>query len=704
MSTKRILKNRNRTRSNGVMPASFDEEARTIDLCYSAGSRVDLYDYYEDLVVSDDAIDTSRMDAGVVNLIIEHDQVSKTVGRVIDHWIEDGKAMARVKLSASQDPEVAGVVDDLINGVRRGISVGYDIFEIETVEEGGNTVCTVKSWMPTELSVVNVPADALASVRSKKSRPQQRKGKAMAGKRAAAGVSARKKRTRATEEEEAVDVVDATATEVSETVDELEELEGALDEVADGEDAEMAHEDLVAAVESLTETVATLTEASEATEEVVAEGEEEEEATGERSRKAERSRITQILAMATRHKMPAKFATRHINSGTSLDEVRMQILEARAERSPGPINGTRASILRDEADTVRKHATRRILDKIKSADSGAEAGLFRRARMVDIAKASLKGTRGLSNMADREIIAHAVRAAAHPGMHSSADFSFTTAIGDALRMSIKEYRKNKVKTWEPLTSRITVPDFRDVYTLSAGSGMNLRPIPEGGEVEFTTMQTEMGKMSIGEYAIGFALTFQTLVNDQMGVIQRHVKDTGSMEYRFEKRLFWDALLGNPVLEDGQPAFDASFGNVMTAPLSVASYAEAVHRLSIQTDLDDEEMELEPFALIVNSADYAVAKSIFAPIQATKVEDYNVFAGVEPLIVVSNKMPVGSWMLASSPDEADSVATAYLEGYEGVELQEIVNPLVNGISFIARAYGGAKLTGRRGYVMSTGTGA
>ena len=56
--------------------------------------------------------------------------------------------------------------------MRGGISVGYDILDVEMDEEAGRIIQRVVRWMPTEISVVNVPADIRSSDRSKKATPK----------------------------------------------------------------------------------------------------------------------------------------------------------------------------------------------------------------------------------------------------------------------------------------------------------------------------------------------------------------------------------------------------------------------------------------------------------------------------------------------------------------------------------------------------
>lgn len=160
-----------------VAPATFNEAARTVDVVWTTGARVRRYDwwndrsYEEELVVSPEAIDMQRLNAGapVLNTHSSY-RLEDQIGVVERAWLQDGSGMATIRLSERDD--VAGIVADIKSGVIRNISVGYNVTTYEVTEArnrtdgGGVDLYRATSWQPAELSFVPIPADAQAGTRS----------------------------------------------------------------------------------------------------------------------------------------------------------------------------------------------------------------------------------------------------------------------------------------------------------------------------------------------------------------------------------------------------------------------------------------------------------------------------------------------------------------------------------------------------------
>ena len=86
-----------------IVPGSFNAERRTVDVTWTTGWRRRAYDwwndtlYEEELVVSDETVDMTRFDAGVVQVLDNH-RVYGGVGAILGiatrGWIEDGDGRA----------------------------------------------------------------------------------------------------------------------------------------------------------------------------------------------------------------------------------------------------------------------------------------------------------------------------------------------------------------------------------------------------------------------------------------------------------------------------------------------------------------------------------------------------------------------------------------------------------------------------------
>lgn len=125
-------------RAAELIPATFNESDNTIDVVWTTGGRVRRYDWYseimyeEELLVTPEAVDMARFDAGVVQVIDGHDLhsgVSAIIGIATRGSIENGQGSATLRLSVR--PEMAGIVADIRAGIIRSISFGYSVLKYE---------------------------------------------------------------------------------------------------------------------------------------------------------------------------------------------------------------------------------------------------------------------------------------------------------------------------------------------------------------------------------------------------------------------------------------------------------------------------------------------------------------------------------------------------------------------------------------------
>jgi phage head maturation protease len=159
------------TRAASFSPSSVDDSARTVELVWTTGAAVRRYDwhadaYYEEVLeVSPEAIRMDRLASGAPLLLDHYASTSQQVGVVESARIENGQGFATVRFSKRK--EVEGVWQDVKDGIIRSVSVGYKVhrYEKEKGDDGTRTYRAV-DWEPLEISLVPVPADAGAGVRS----------------------------------------------------------------------------------------------------------------------------------------------------------------------------------------------------------------------------------------------------------------------------------------------------------------------------------------------------------------------------------------------------------------------------------------------------------------------------------------------------------------------------------------------------------
>ncbi len=152
-------------RSITLERGAIDQDARTVTLGVSSEEPVYRASFGMDEVLdhSQGSINMDFMSSGRAPLLMDHDP-TRQVG-VIDEFVLDPtdrrtRAVARFGRSA----EATEAFNDVVDGIRTNISVGYMINETERASENGENFMRVTSWTPMESSLVSIPADQSALV------------------------------------------------------------------------------------------------------------------------------------------------------------------------------------------------------------------------------------------------------------------------------------------------------------------------------------------------------------------------------------------------------------------------------------------------------------------------------------------------------------------------------------------------------------
>lgn len=158
-------------------PETINVEERTVELVWSTGAQVKRAswsrgDYIEELSMAPGAVRMERLNKGAP-LLDAHDSFSlrSQIGVVQRAWLNGNEGRALVKFSRRDDVEP--IFQDVQDGIYRNVSVGYKVHKTERDETGPVPVERAVDWEPYELSLVPIPADAGAQVRSEEPTPTQ---------------------------------------------------------------------------------------------------------------------------------------------------------------------------------------------------------------------------------------------------------------------------------------------------------------------------------------------------------------------------------------------------------------------------------------------------------------------------------------------------------------------------------------------------
>jgi len=157
-------------RSFVVERAAAAEDDRTVELAFASDMPCEhfsykLWDFIDvKLSMEKDAMRTERLTSGAA-LLADHDPRDH-IGVVESFSVDakDGKARAKVRFSKSARGQE--IYQDVIDGIRRNVSVGFSIHKLvlEEENENGNDLYRADDWEPFELSIVSIPADISVGV------------------------------------------------------------------------------------------------------------------------------------------------------------------------------------------------------------------------------------------------------------------------------------------------------------------------------------------------------------------------------------------------------------------------------------------------------------------------------------------------------------------------------------------------------------
>ena len=138
--------------------ASVDKNARTAQLSFSSEFPVERWFGQEVLDHAPSAVRLGRLNNGGA-LLMDHDradQIGVVESATIDPKTKKGRAVVRFGKSARAEE----IFQDVLDGIRRLVSVGYRVHKTETENKsGGVEVVRVTDWEPFEISIVSIPAD-----------------------------------------------------------------------------------------------------------------------------------------------------------------------------------------------------------------------------------------------------------------------------------------------------------------------------------------------------------------------------------------------------------------------------------------------------------------------------------------------------------------------------------------------------------------
>ncbi|MFO1150996.1 MAG: HK97 family phage prohead protease [Alsobacter sp.] len=667
--------------------ATFDEGSHTIEIVWTTGAKVRRRSwvdgpYDEELVVEPGAVRLDRLNAGAA-FLNTHDsyELGSVIGSVVpgSAKIEAGRGIAQVQLSRRED--VAGIVQDIRDGVIRFVSVGYRIHTVEKTEtdDGSVPVWRVVDWEPLEISAVPIPADPGAVFRSAVDNNGEKNARTYPVV------------VRSDDPPPATTTDNADANRAAETGDNTMSEQTAADE-ARGNDA---------AAQAVATDAARREAADTAT-------------------KAERARVKEITDIARSVGMD-DLVSRAVDQGTCVDEFRKLVIDAVAERqsqrkpeTERNVNEgaghTRVMVGTDEAEKRAAAIENALMHRADPAANPLKDGReFRGMSLLELARDSLEvrgiRTRGMSRMEVARLSLSQADQMRLGGLMTTSDFPGILAniSGRTLRAGYDA----APQTFRPLVREVTVPDFKPVTSVQLGDAPNLEKVNEHGEFKRGTMGEAGETYKIATYGKIVGITRQVIVNDDLGAFTRIPRAFGVQAANLESDLVWGQITGNPLMSDGYNLFDSSHhhNDLTAAAPGVTSIAAGRTAMSQQVGLDGTTLTPIDAAYILIPKVMEVTVEQFLGTFMPNLPGNVVPDSIRKLRPISDprldRASATTWYLTADAAVADLIELAYLEGQQGVYTETRMGFDIDGMEVKARLDVGAKVVDWRAISRNVG---
>ena len=141
----------------------IDEENRRVRVGVSSEEPVNRSFGKEVLGHKEDEVDMEFMSSGTAPFLLDHD-MTKQIGVIEEFKLDETAKRTIAVVRFGKSALAREVFEDVVDGIRMNISVGYKINKMERVKDDNDEDYYRASWTPLEVSSVAVPADQSKAV------------------------------------------------------------------------------------------------------------------------------------------------------------------------------------------------------------------------------------------------------------------------------------------------------------------------------------------------------------------------------------------------------------------------------------------------------------------------------------------------------------------------------------------------------------
>lgn len=632
MSKKVLLKSFQRL-SGSQNEIRSENNENEIEIIWSTGYKDIRHDpklgsFYEELDMSEDAIDLTELNSGQAPFVLQHEagDVRSVIGVIKKAWIDNGVGKAIVRLSKRKDVE--GYISDILNGILRNVSVGYRVEEYTDVSNRGDEIPTLVAtkWKPREVSIVSIGFDPFA------------------------------KTIRASDEAIEVVINQKTDGEKMTEAEKLKALQEKLDAGTELTEAEKAeYEALKAKLEALSAEEQRKADLDKREKDLKAREEaldaKEKEASDEavkakqKEEAEEEDRKESIRSAVKAADLNDKVAEDMITRKVSIKDIQAEVIRAIKAKTNNNEEG-------NQTMTKREMAEQALLNRIDSKRFKVDSNNpYKGASLIQCAESVVERKSGES---DASFVKRAI-----------VTSDLQQLLANVANKSLVQEGSKKF-TYEKWTTPITVRDFKENSIVTLGA-YTLAEKVEGENYALATLADSDEKITLRERGIRFAISQKAMINDDLGALKQLPSKGGLAGYRDVEATVYASLqeasgLG-PVMSDTKRLFHADHNNTIDtgAAPTVAGVHQANMKFAQMTGNDGQKLDLRTKIILCPPALELIAKQtagVIAPNEAGKV---NPFAGEIEVVVSSRLTNPSVWYAICDREELPSYVVATLEG-------------------------------------------
>ena len=639
-------------RTAEVRTSSYSEADNSVEIVWTtgaAGMRFDWMDgsyYIEELSLEGSAVRLERLNAGACLLDSHQDSSLRSVlGSVVPGSAQVGGGVGTARIRLAKTPDVTDTNQKIIDGHIRFVSVGYNVFKYQRTEtEGEYPHLLATDWEPVELSMVVVPFDSGAQVRA---RSAEQGGTHPCTIRGGA----------------------------------VPKMEKIMDDPVIEPAAETAP-----AIDN-PNPVAIIDPAP-----------------------ATRS-VDSDMVIKRSEKLGSDFALDLVKRHAATPFTEVSLLEAvteeYAKRTAAPKsldnNDTRIVVGKHVASGAkfRSAIEEGILSTGKRPSEVSEdARHFRGMRLSEMARFALEA-QGRSSVGLRGIDLFIEATGTRYGAHTTSDFA--TALQNVAGKSMRDGYTAAEQTFGPIVRRKTLPDFKAQTLVSLSALSPFLAVAENAEFKRLTAKDTGDSFRLGTYGGIFAVTRQTIVNDDAGIFTEIPSELGRLAADLESDTIYALLTTNPLMYDGNALFSAPHGNQAAAGAAITVDSLSAGRQSMMTQRGEGGRLIGgnyPKYLVVGPNKQTEAEQLMGIIQPAITSSVNPFAG-RLQIIVDPRIPGNQWFLLADPLAIPTLLALFLAGQEEVFLDSRVGFDVDGTEWKGRHDFGGKAIDWRGVYRNAG---